>query len=143
MAIIPVPADRDLVRVLHVSQLFKEHLTDLILSVSRKAAVKGFSENVFDVFGYVDARDVAMLRLESRPIEQQVDEGAVSILSGAYTTPYREVTPNLLRAFDAGHLCVVKRAEIEILINAPGEYRQYPRFLHSLEEWKQHSKEQL
>ncbi|BDD79711.1 hypothetical protein [Burkholderia phage FLC9] len=141
MPIIQVPTNPEYVRVLHISQLFKEHITDLMISLSRKAAEKGFSENVFDIFGYVDSRDVAYLRLEPRPIEEQIDLGARSILQGIYTLPYREVTPELLRAFDAGHLCVAKRDEMELLVNAPGDMPQYQRFLIVLEAWKQLNKE--
>lgn len=143
MAIIPVPKSHELVRVLHISQLFKEHITDSIIELSRKAAEKRFSEDTFDIFGYVDHRDVAYLRFEARPIEQQIDQGASSILQGAYTTPYREVTPDLLRVFDAGHLCLAKHAEIELLVNAPGDYPQYPRYLLALEEWKHVTKESI
>jgi hypothetical protein len=141
MTIIQVPKNHEMVRVLHISQLFKEHITDLLIEMSRKAAEKGFSEDSFDIFGYVDNRDMAYLRFEARSIEQQVDQGAGSILQGNYTTPYREVTPDLLRAFDAGHLCLVKRPEIELLVNAPLEFRQYGRYLIALEEWRRINKE--
>jgi hypothetical protein len=137
MAIIPVPKSVEFVRVLHISQLLKEHITDAIIELSRKAAEKGFSEEAFDIFGYVDHRDTAFLRMEARPIEQQIDHGASSILQGAYTTPYRDVSPSLLQAFDAGHLCLARRDEIEVLVNAPGGFPQYPRYLLALEGWKQ------
>lgn len=143
MAIIPVPKNPEFVRVLHISQLFKEHITDTIIELSRKAAEKGFSEETFDIFGYVDERDVAYLRLESRPIEQQIDQGAASILQGTYTTPYHEVTPDLLRAFDAGHLCLARRFEMELLLGAPGDMRQYTRFNILVEMWRKENKEPL
>lgn len=140
MAILQVPKP-GLVRVLHISQLFKEHIADSIIELSRKAAEKGFSEEVFDIFGFVDDRDTAYVRMEAKPIEQQIDLGASSILQGAYATPYREVTPDLLTAFDAGHLCLARRFEMELLVNAPGDMRQFPRYRIMVEQWKQEQKE--
>ena len=141
MGIIAVPRDSEMVRVLHISQLFKEHITDLLIELSRKAAEKGFSENAFAIFGYVDNRDTAYLRFEARSIEEQVDQSAGSILQGNYTTSYREVTPDHLRAFDAGHLCLAKRSEVETLVNAPLEFRQYARYQLMVKDWRRKNKE--
>lgn len=124
----------EMVRVLNISQLFKEHITDLIIELSEKAARQGFNEDAFDVFGYVDRRDTAYLRLEARPIERQPGTG--SVLRGAYTTPFREVTADYLRAWDAGYLCIAPRNEIEMLVAAPSEFPQYPRFLTAVVGWK-------
>jgi len=125
-----------MVRVLNISQLFKEHLTDMIVEIHEKAARKGFNEDAFDVFGYVDERDTAFLRLEAKPIEQQIDAGAQSILRGAYTTPFRECTADHLKAFDAGYLCLAPRPEIELLVNAPGNFPMYQRFLNAVAQWQ-------
>lgn len=133
--IIELPEDSTLVRVLDISQLLKEHITDMILEASEKAARKGFNENVFDIFGYVDHRDLAYLRLEARPIHQQAAMHDKSILAGSYTTTYKEMTPDFLRVWDAGHVCLAPKGEMELLIAAPTIAPQLPRYLDALDGW--------
>lgn len=125
-----------MVRVLNISQLLKEYITDAIIDLSRKAALAGFNEDCFDVFGYVDDRDKAYLRMEARADQLLKAPAGRAILAGSYTTTYREMTADFLRAWDAGYLCLAPEGEIQLLVHAPAG-PMYSHFLKAVEGWKQ------
>jgi hypothetical protein len=125
----------DRVRVLDVSQLLKEHITDMILEANKRAALAGFNEECFDMFGYVDARDKAYLRLEAR---RDLPFGGTpsTVLVGCHTMTYKEMTPDFLKAWDAGYVCWAPRSEVEVLVHAPSG-PVLDMFKQAVEGWKQ------
>lgn len=125
-----------MVRVLDISQLLKEHITDMMLESSRLAAELGFNENCFDMFGYVDEHDKAYLRLEARDDQLDNTPAGRKVLAGSYTTTYKEMTADFLRVWDAGYLCLAPKHEVELLVHAPAG-AMMPLFLNAVAGWKQ------
>lgn len=122
----------EMVRVLDISDQLKEHITDMIIEADKRAALARFNENLFDIFGYTDRHNRAILRLEARPHVP----GDKLILTGTNVIVYPYVTPYFLDTFSAGYSCLAEEGEIELLVKAPKEVPQYARFLIALEGWK-------